>query len=106
MPPRTQHVSNQESHFSRAICEKAWVFEKCDLVVEKIIDPEGNAFRKNDSGVNSQKALRQVREDDSNPHSAVHDSHLLPAVDILKNWLEQYLRDLGRPSREVQSVAD
>jgi hypothetical protein len=31
---------------------------KCDLVVEKIIDPEGNAFRKNDSGVNDQTALK------------------------------------------------
>ena len=28
------------------------------------------------------------------------------AVDILKNWLEEYLRDLGRPSPSVQSVAD
>jgi hypothetical protein len=33
-----------------------------------------------------------------------HD--FLLAVDILKNWLEQYLRDLGRPSRELQSVTD
>ena len=30
----------------------------------------------------------------------------LPAVDILKNWLEEYLHDLGRPSPQVQSVAD
>ena len=28
------------------------------------------------------------------------------AVDILKNWLEEHLRDLGRPSPTVQSVAD
>ncbi|MDX1927787.1 MAG: hypothetical protein SFV81_14790 [Pirellulaceae bacterium] len=28
------------------------------------------------------------------------------AVDILKNWLEEYLRNLGRPSPAVQSVAD
>lgn len=33
-----------------------------------------------------------------------HD--FMPAVDILKNWLEEYLRDLGRPSPSVQSVAD
>ena len=30
----------------------------------------------------------------------------LPAVDILKNWFEQYLRDLRRPNREVQSDTD
>ena len=28
------------------------------------------------------------------------------AVDILKNWLEEYLLDLGRRSPAVQSVAD
>ena len=33
-----------------------------------------------------------------------HD--FMPAVDILKSWLEVYLRDLGRPSPAVQSVAD
>ena len=28
------------------------------------------------------------------------------AVGILENWLEEYLRDLGRPSPVVQSLAD
>lgn len=36
----------------------------------------------------------------------VQGHEFLPAVDILKNWLEQYLRDLGRPSPAAQSVAD
>ena len=36
----------------------------------------------------------------------VQGHEFLPAVDILKNWLEEYLRDLGRPSPLVQSVAD
>jgi hypothetical protein len=39
-----------------------------------------------------------------NPHTLGHE--FLPTVDILKNWLEQYLRDLGRPSSAAQSVAD
>ena len=29
-----------------------------------------------------------------------------PALDILKNWIEEYLRDLGRPCPSVQSVAN
>ena len=33
-----------------------------------------------------------------------HD--FIPAVGILENWLEEFLRDLGRPSPLVQSVAD
>ena len=36
----------------------------------------------------------------------VQGHEFLPAVDILKNWLEEYLRDLVRPSPAVQSVAD
>ena len=36
----------------------------------------------------------------------VQGHEFLPAVDILKIWLEQYLRDLGRPSPAAQSVAD
>lgn len=39
-----------------------------------------------------------------NPH--ILGSDFLPAVDILKNWLKQYLRDLGRQNREGQSVTD
>ena len=33
-----------------------------------------------------------------------HD--FLPAAGILEQWLLEYLRDLGRPSPAVQSVAD
>lgn len=33
-----------------------------------------------------------------------HD--FLPAVDILKNWLQQYQRDLGRRTASVQSDAE
>ena len=36
----------------------------------------------------------------------VQGHEFLPAVDILKNWLDQYLRDLGRPRPAVQSVDD
>jgi DNA primase len=36
----------------------------------------------------------------------VRGHEFLPAVDILRNWLEQYLRDLGRPNPAAQSVAD
>ena len=36
----------------------------------------------------------------------VQGHEFLPAVDILKSWLDQYLRDLGCPSPAVQSVAD
>ncbi|HUP78289.1 MAG TPA: hypothetical protein VM260_06955 [Pirellula sp.] len=36
----------------------------------------------------------------------VQGHEFLPAVDILKNWLDQYLRDLDRPSPAVQSIAD
>ena len=39
-----------------------------------------------------------------NPHTLGND--FLPAVEILQNWPEQHLRDLGRPNREVQSVTD
>lgn len=33
-----------------------------------------------------------------------HD--FLPAVDILKNWLEEYRRDLGRSNAPVQSAVN
>ena len=36
----------------------------------------------------------------------VQGQEFLPAVDILKNWLDQYLLDLVRPNPAVQSVAD
>jgi hypothetical protein len=39
-----------------------------------------------------------------NPHTLVNE--FLPAVDILKTRLEQYLRDLDHPSPAAQSVAD
>ena len=36
----------------------------------------------------------------------VQGHEFVTAVDILKNWLDEYLRDLGRRSPSVQSVAD
>lgn len=36
----------------------------------------------------------------------VQGHEFLPAVDILKSWLNQYLRDLDRPIPAAQSVAD
>jgi hypothetical protein len=38
--------------------KKPGFLTKCDLVVEKIVDPERNAFTENDNGVNSRKALK------------------------------------------------
>jgi hypothetical protein len=39
-----------------------------------------------------------------NPHTLRND--FPPAVEMFKNWLKQYLRDLGRPNQEVQSFTD
>jgi hypothetical protein len=46
----------------------------------------------------------QVKLWSQNPHFLGDD--FMPTVEIFKNWLAQFLRDLGRPNREVQSVTD
>jgi hypothetical protein len=56
--PRTQDISNQKSHYRMRFAKKPGFFTKCDLVVEKIVDAERNAFTENDNGVNSRKALK------------------------------------------------
>ena len=35
----------------------------------------------------------------------IQGHEFLPAVDILKNWLEEYRRDLGRSNSSAQSAA-
>ncbi len=57
MLPQTQRISKSKSHLRMRFSKMPGFLMKCDLVVEKELDPERNAFRKMTAGVNQLKTI-------------------------------------------------